>query len=379
MGGGEKTEQATAKRRKDEREKGNVFKSQEIITLFSLLAVIFTIQTVGAQILKAMGDGFDHFWGLAATKTTLESGDLTTLFYDGAIFYITAAFFPMLAAILAATLVTLAQTRGLFNMKQLRPKFSKLNPISGIKKLFSMRGAIELIKSLLKISILSYVIYSKFAEHFGEFPRLMEMEFGQVLAFGSALLMDIVTNVAVLFAFLAAIDFMYQRWQYEKDLRMSKHEIKEEYKQTEGDPQIKNKIRQKQREMAMGRMMENVPSADVVIKNPTHYAVAIRYEAGKNRSPVVLAKGADYVALRIIRTAEENDVPIMENKPLARGLYENVPLDREIPEEFFQPVAEVLAFVYSTQKTKKAKDVKKAKTNPPPDHPNGPSQSRSRI
>ncbi|MGD9559832.1 MAG: EscU/YscU/HrcU family type III secretion system export apparatus switch protein, partial [Oscillospiraceae bacterium] len=180
-------------------------------------------------------------------------------------------------------------------------------------------------------------------------------EFGQVVFYAAEFLMDIVTSVTIIFVFLAGADYLFQRWQFEKDLRMTKQEVKQEYKQTEGDPQIKGRIRQKQREMATSRMMQNVPEADVIIRNPTHYAVAVRYEAGKDKAPVVLAKGADLVALRIVRVGEENGIVTVENKPLARGLYEGVPLDREIPQEFFQPVAEVLAFVYSTSKKHKNK------------------------
>lgn len=366
---GEKTEQPTAKRRKDERNKGNVFKSQEIITLCSLLAVVYTIQFMAGWIMSALSDSFDLFWGMASDRTMLAGGDMPSLFVQSAITYAICAVPPLLAGGLASILITLAQTRGLVSMKSVAPKFSKLNPLSGIKKMFSLKGFVELLKSLFKISVLAYVIYSKYIERFPEIPRLIEMDLIQVLVYVADFVLDIITDVAIIFAVLAAADFMYQRWQFEKDLRMSKQEIKEEYKQTEGDPQIKGKIRQKQREMAMGRMMQNVPDADVVIRNPTHYAVALRYKAGENRAPLVLAKGADYVALRIIKKAEESDVMVVENRPLARGLYESVPLDREVPESFFQPVAEVLAFVYSKAKKQPKPDTKpKApKSSPPQD------------
>lgn len=352
-GGGEKTEQATPKRKSDERKKGNVFKSQEIITLGGLLAVVYTLMVLGDLFLRTLARSFDTFWGAASSANKMIPSDLQHIFVQGSIIYIFTAVPPLLMAGLAAVVLTMAQTRGLVSGKAVSPKFSKLNPINGFKKMFSLRGVIELLKSIIKIVILGYVIYNKYMERFNELPRLMEMEYGQVLYYAAQFFMDILLDVAVIYAFLAAADYLYQRWQYNKDLRMTKQEIKEEYKQTEGDPQIKGKIRQKQREMATGRMMQNVPEADVVIRNPTHYAVAIRYEAGKNTAPVVLAKGVDYLALRIIRIAEENKVTVVENRPLARGLYENVPLDREISEDFFQPVAEVLAFVYSTAKKEK--------------------------
>ena len=352
-GGGERTEQATPKRRRDERRKGNVFMSQELGILVGLLAVVYTIQALSGYIMDAMAGGFYRFWDQAATATDLTSADMPITFLHSVMYYGIAALPALLMAGLAAVIVTVAQTRGLVSFKKVAPKGSNLSPLKGIKKIFSMRGLVELLKSLLKITILAYVVYSRFVERFETLPRLLEMEFTQILFYGAEFLMDIVTNVALIFAFLAAADYMYQRWQYEKDLRMSKQEIKEEYKQTEGDPQIKGQIRQKQRQMSQSRMMQQVPDADVVIRNPTHYAVALRYDAKDNRAPMVLAKGADLLALRIVKVAEENGVAVMENKPLARGIYENVPLEREIPEEFFQPVAEVLAYVYSTSKKSK--------------------------
>jgi flagellar biosynthetic protein FlhB len=353
LGGGEKTERATAKRRRDERRKGNVFMSKEVLILVSLLAAVYTLQILGTFILNTLVSGIDSFWNQAATFSYFSAEGMRQLYASGASMYLMAALIPLLVTGLVAVVITLAQTKGLVSWEKLRPKLSKLSPLKGLKNLFSIRGLVELLKSILKIIVLGYVIYAKYQERFMELPRLMEMEFPQILFYAAEFLADIITSAAVIFAFLAAADYLYQRWQYERDLRMSKQEVKEEYKQLEGDPHIKSKIRQKQREMAAGRMMQNVPEADVVIRNPTHYAVALRYEAGRDRSPVVVAKGTDLTALRIIRVAEENGVICMENKPLARGLYDNVPMDREIPEEFFAPVAEVLAFVYSTSKKDK--------------------------
>ena len=178
----------------------------------------------------------------------------------------------------------------------------------------------------------------------------MDMEFGQAIATTADIIFSIVEVAAVIMAFVAAADYLYQWWDYEKNLRMSKQELKEEYKQTEGDPQIKGKIRERQQAQARQRMMQQVPSADVVIRNPTHFAVAIKYDPERNSAPIVVAKGMDSLALRIVAVAEENGVFITENKPLARGLYEAVELDQEIPDRFYQPIAELLAFVYSLKK-----------------------------
>ncbi len=346
----EKTEQATPKRKQDERKKGNVFMSQEVITVASFLAVFFTLSALGGIIMGMLTGGIERFWSEAAVRTTYTPGDVRTTFIQCAGIYAVGALPSLLMAGLIAIILTFAQTRGLVTMSSAAPKFNRLSPAKGIKKVFSMRGLMELMKAILKIVILGYVIYNTYIGRMGELPRLMEMDFASVLSYGAAFVTQVVTNTGVIFAFLAAADYMFQRWQYEKDLRMTKQEIKEEYKQTEGDPQIKGKIREKQRQMAQARMMSNVPKADVIVRNPTHYAVAIQYDADKNRSPMVLAKGVDLVALRIVKVAEENGIMTVENKPLARGLYDTVPLDREIPEDFFGPVAEVLAFVYSKQK-----------------------------
>lgn len=353
MPGQEKTEQATPKRRRDERKKGNVFQSREIGMVASLLAIVYGLQVFGPILLQAVSGGIVRFWDMAAVQTSLTDGDLRTVFIQGFAVYAIAALPTLLIAGAVAILLTLAQTKGLFSAKAFAPKFNRLSPAQGLKKIFSVRGAVELLKSLIKIVVLGYVIYNTYMERLPELPRLMEMDVSGLMFYGGRFFMDIVINVSVIFIFLAAADYMFQRWQYEKDLRMSKQELKEEYKQTEGDPHIKNKIREKQRQMAQSRMMSNVPNADVIIRNPTHYAVAVRYDSDANRAPMVIAKGADLVALRIIKLAAEHDIVVVENKPLARGLFDAVPLDREIPEEFYQAVAEVLAFVYSTSKKSK--------------------------
>ncbi len=322
MGGGEKTEQATQKRRNDERKKGNVFKSQEIGTLLGLLAVIYTIQIFSSWILGALTYGMEFFWSAAATASTYNfaSDSLRVLFMQGSLMYGVAALPALLVAGLVAIVATVFQTRGLVSFESIKPKFSKLSPINGFKRMFSLRGVVELLKSIIKVIILGYVIYGEYEARIGEIGRLMEMEFTQALFYCAEFVMDVVLAVALIFAFLALADYMYQRWQYERDLRMSKQEIKEEYKQLEGDPKIKAQIKQRQRQMAASRMMQNVPQADVVIRNPTHYAVALQYEPGKTTAPRVLAKGADLMALRIIRVAEENGITDKENKPLATRL-----------------------------------------------------------
>ena len=347
---GEKTEKATPKRRQDERKKGNVFQSREIGVVFSLLVSFYGLKLLAPYILRALEWSIRNYFYQAATVDEIITSDAIRYFIQGCGVFAVAAMPLLLVCGAVSVIATLAQTRGLFTMKSAAPKFSRLNPIEGIKKMFSMRGVVELLKSLAKIIVLGYIIWLQFRDEFWAFPRLMDMEPLQGMAFTANIVLEIAKSAAIVMAFVAAADYFYQWWDYEKNLRMSKQELKEEYKQTEGDPQVKGKIRERQQAQARQRMMQKVPGADVVIRNPTHFAVALKYDPQRSSAPVVVAKGADSLALRIVAVAQENGVFITENKPLARGLYEAVDLDREIPDRFYQPVAEVLAFVYRLKK-----------------------------
>lgn len=348
---GEKTEKATPKRKEEERKKGNVFQSKELVTIASLLALFYGLQLLGPFMLTQLETSTKTTLGLAATMP--PPSEATALRGIFVMFIKTFGFAVMpilMISCLIAIVGTMAQTKMLVSGKAMEFKFSRLNPLEGIKRMFSMRSVIELVKAMLKVILMGYFVYSKFVEYMPQFLHLMDMEPIRAMGVVGEFIMSLVNIAGVVFLFLAVADYVYQWWDYEKKLRMSKDEIKEEYKQTEGDPQVKGKIKERQRAQAMGRMMQNVPKADVVIRNPTHYAVALGYDADHQRAPIVLAKGADLVALRIVAVAEENNIAMVENKPLARGLYETVDLDREIPEEYYQPVAEVLAFVYSLKK-----------------------------
>jgi len=347
---GEKTEKATPKRKQDERKKGNVFQSREVGVVLTLLASFYSLKFLGPYVIEALEWSIHTYFGYAAVTERLGDSDLSQLFLQGCGVFLVAAMPLLLISGFVAIAATMAQTRGLFTMKNAAPKFNRLNPIEGFKKMFSLRGVVELLKSLAKIIVLGYIIWIQFRDEFWVFPRLMDMEPLQAMVFTGNMVLEIAKSAAIVMVFVAAADYFYQWWDYEKNLRMSKQELKEEYKQTEGDPQVKGKIRERQQAQARQRMMQKVPSADVVIRNPTHYAVAIQYDPERNNAPVVVAKGADSLALRIVAVVEESGVFVTENKPLARGLYEAVDLDREIPDRFYQPVAEVLAFVYSLKK-----------------------------
>lgn len=344
---GEKTEKATPKRKQDERKKGNIFQSKEVVTVFSLIVVFYAFKFLAPLTISAIEGAIRSYIQISAGLETLTAAEVQVFFLDGCAVFAMAAIPILLVSTLVSILLTGAQTRFLFATKLLAFKGNRINPLEGFKRMFSMRGLVELFKSLVKIIVLGVIIYRVLREQLPTFPRMMDMSVQQVMALTGSIILAIVQNTAVFFIFLAVFDYAYQWWEYEKNLRMSKQEIKDEYKETEGDPQIKGKIKERQQQMARRRMMQQVPTADVVIRNPTHYAVAIKYEQKSHSAPTVVAKGADLLALKIVEVAEQNNVVILENRPLARGLYDTVELDQEIPEKFFKPVAEVLAYVYS--------------------------------
>ena len=251
----------------------------------------------------------------------------------------------LLVTLILSVAATFAQTRMLVTTEPLKPKLSKLNPLSGFKRLFSLHSVVELIKNLIKISILLYLIYDYFTTVVVSFGRFLDMELNQAAEILFEDIFQLVLRVVVAFTAVAFFDYLYQRWEYERKLRMSKQEIKEEYKQMEGDPKVKGKIKEIQRQRARERMMRQVPGADVVIRNPTHVSVALRYKPEKDNAPVLVAKGLDELALRIVKVAEENHVTVVENVPLARSLYAAIDLGREITPDFYGPVAEILVYV----------------------------------
>lgn len=347
---GEKTEKATPKRKQDERKKGNVFFSREAVTVATLLASFYGFRLLAPSIVTTLEEMIAKYIALGAGDTPLGAEGMRELLVDGCLCFAKTALPLLLICCAAAVLITMAQTKMLFSTKAIAFKGERINPLSGLKKMFSMQGLVELVKAIAKICVLGAIIYAVLRKELFLLPRLMDMGPGAALARTGELVMSIVSKAGVAFLALAAADYLYQWWHYEKNLRMTKQEIKEEYKELEGDPQVKGRIRNLQQQRARRRMMQNVPSADVVIRNPTHFAVAIRYDMGRDRAPVVVAKGADSLALRIVSVAQEHGVYVTENKPLARALYQAVEVEQEIPEEFYQALAQVLAFVYSLKK-----------------------------
>ena len=345
-----RTERATPRKRDEERKKGNIFMSKDAISALSLLAMIMLLRVAGQPLIAGMKSMLlDGYASLAATEriTAVEASSLMNRFCISAM----AMIVPVSgAAMLMGVLFGGIQTKFRFTPSLLKPKLTRLNPLSGIKHMFSAKALVELAKSILKIAVIGAVLYN---EILGRVLQVRTMSLGDltsgILWTGEAIF-SISTKILMFMVLFAAADYFYQWWEYERNLRMTKQEVRDEQKRIEGNPQIKGRIREVQRKMAMMRMMQKVPKADVVIRNPTHYAVALKYDPKKDKAPVVLAKGADQVALAIVRIAKEHDVYITENKPLARGLYETVEIGMQIPVEFYKPVADIIAFIYKLKK-----------------------------
>jgi flagellar biosynthetic protein FlhB len=352
---GEKTEKATPKKRKDERKKGNVFLSKDAVTAVSLIASFYALKMFAPTIFQSSQDLVKRYISLAGTKEVFLTSDIATTFVDLGIVFIKCAMPLVLISVLVAIVVTMAQTRLLFSTKAFAPKFNRINPLNGIKKMFSIRAIVELLKSLLKIVVLLYMVYTVLIDEVTTLPALIDMTPVSAINKTGEIIMDVVLKSGIAFVFLAAADYLYQWWDFEKNMKMSKQEIKDEYKQIEGNPQIKGRQRNIAQQRSRQRMMQNVPEADVVIRNPTHFAVALKFDRDKDRAPRVIAKGMDQLALRIVKVAEDNDVYVTEDKPLARALYDAVEVGDEIPEEFYKAIAKILAFVYNLKEKNKKK------------------------
>ena len=346
MPGDSKTEKATPKKRRDERKKGNVMMSQDVIAVATLTGSLVMLKVMSSVVNEQAESLFSTCFGFiestpaagapAVLRQLLYRCILTTVIVAGPFLGVTAVL---------AVAATFAQTRLLVTGESLKPKLNRISPIQGFKRLFSLRSVVEALKGLLKIGVLLYLIYRYFTTVAVGFSRFLDMEISQACSILFDDIFNLILQVVIAFIVLAGADFLYQWWDYERQLKMSKQEVKEEYKQTEGDPQVKGKIKQIQRQRAQQRMMQQVPGADVVIRNPTHVAVALRYKPDRDEAPVVVAMGLDELALRIVQVAEENQVAVVENVQLARSLYASSELGYQISPEFYGPVAEILVYV----------------------------------
>ena len=349
--GGEKTEEPTGKKLDDARKKGQVAKSREISMAVELLAFFILLRVY----VDTIGLRFENFFSMVYQQipSTIKMVDgqvpksaLHAVVSNMLVQTLTIMMPFLIAGVVIALICNILQVGFKVATEPLRPNFGKMNPLQGIQKLFSMQSLFELLKSVAKIVLISYVVYSYFKSEKSSIYLLYDMSLRQGIALMGNLTINMGIRVAAVYMIIALVDFIYQKRKFHTDMMMTKQEVKDEMKDSEGDPQIKSKQRQRMREASQRRMMQELPKADVVITNPTHYAVAIQYDQEKYNAPIVLAKGADYLAKKIKEIAKENDVEIVENKPLARMLYANVEIGAVIPPELYKAVAEVLAFVY---------------------------------
>lgn len=345
-----RTEKATPRKREDERKKGNIFQSKDIVSSLSLLAMVLLLKMAGRPLLSGMKNVVMNGYGSLAAAERLTALDASSIMGKFTLSAMVLILPVSGVAMLLGVVLTGAQTRFLFTPSLLKPKFSRLNPVSGLKNIFSAKSVVELIKSILKVTVIGAILYGDISERVLEIRNMPLATLDVGIRWTGSAIYSISTKVLMFMAAFAGADYFYQWWDYERRMRMTKQEVRDEQKRIEGDPNIKGRIREVQRKMAVMRMMHKVPTADVVIRNPTHYAVALKYDPKKDRAPIVVAKGADQVALTIVRIAQENNVYVTENKPLARGLYEAVEVGMQIPEAFYKPVADVIAFIYKLKK-----------------------------
>lgn len=352
--GGEKTEPASEKKLEDARKEGQVAKSKEVATGLGLLALFivlkFWIGTMGEQFIELFGGVYNRIpETVSLVGGTTADRALGNIMQYSIIRIIVIAIPVFLISFIVAFLSDYIQVQWKPTAKPLMPKFSKINPLNGIKRIFSVNTLFELIKSIAKIVLILFVAYKYLVDRQSTLLLLYDLPMMQAVALIGETVIDLGIRISAIYMIIVAADFVFQKVKFAKDMRMTKQEVKEEFKNQEGNPEIKGRIRQKMREASQRRMMQDLPKADVVITNPTHFAVAIRYDAEEAEAPVVIAKGADYLALKIKEIAKDNSIEIVENKPLARMLYANVDIGSEVPPELYSAVAEVLAYVYHLQ------------------------------
>ncbi len=349
--GQEKSEEPTSRKLEDAREKGDVPDSKEMATFFSILSALILLYFFGHWMLDGMGSFMKD------TYSNIEFNEMTP---EMAVVLFGKVTLKLAITLLPAFLIMpffaiagkLLQNGIVLSSKAVMPDISKINPLSGLKNLFSMKSLVSLVKNVAKISVVGFVVYGVVSEEWLNLPMLMDMELVTAIGFTANLAFRIIIRTVWVLLAIGFIDYLYQRYNHKKKLKMSKEEVKEEHKESEGDPLVKARIRTVQRQIARQRMMQDVPEADFVVTNPTHLAVAVKYDKENSSAPMVVAKGAGLIAERIKEIAKESAIPVIENKPLARSLFKFVDIGMVIPETLYKAVAEMLAYVYGLKNKK---------------------------
>ena len=352
--GADKTEDATAKKLKDARMEGQVARSKELISASGLATFFIVLKVftgyIGESFIKSFDKSFGNIDKLSREEfsTALVSGLLGDVIRTIILICIPV----FITSILVAFVVVLFQVKWQVSLKTMMPKFSKLNPVNGFKKLLSKEKLVDILIEVVKIAVVSYLAYQTLKEEWQTLFILYDLKLEQAVLLLGDMAINLGMKISMIFLIIGVGDLIYQKLKFKKEMKMSKQEVKDEFKNSEGDPLIKGKIRSKMREVSQRRMMQALPTADVVITNPTHLAAAIKYDKAASEAPILIAKGADFLAQKIKDVARENNIEIVENKPLARMLYYNVELGDEIPPELYQMTAEVLAYVYGLKNKK---------------------------
>ncbi len=341
----QKTEEPTPKKISDARERGNVARSMEVNTWLMLLAGTMIIAFVAPGLMQDIRV-ISLVFIERPHEYSSEFGNLSGLLRQTVSAIGVALILPAIFLIVAALATGLVQNGLVFSPKAMEPKLEKLSPIAGAKRLFSMRQIVEFVKGLLKIAIVGTIAIILLTPEFRRIDTVPTIELSEMLDILHMLVIRLLIYVLGVLAVITFVDLIFQRAQHRKKLRMTKQEVKDEIKQSEGDPHVKGRLRQIRLDRARQRMMQAVPEADVVVTNPTHYAVALRYRQEETEAPVLIAKGADLIAQKIREVAKEHDIPIVENRPLALALFESVEVDQEVPTEHYRAVAEIISYIW---------------------------------
>ena len=349
--GGEKTEPATDKKLRDARDEGKVAKSKELTAAFDLIVLFLVLKVFMSFVGEKLLGFFSYIYNrmpdfLNETQKDMSSVTVRNFMNDIILQFLLTCLPFFIFGVVVTILVSIVQVGWKVTTKPMAPKLDKFNPINGFKRIFSKDAIFELIKSVLKIGVILYMAYSSIKSHQNDIFILYELPLKRAVALVGDIIINTGLKISIVYLIVGIVDHIYNKHKFNEDMKMTKQEVKDEFKNTEGDPAIKGQQRKRMQEASQRRMMQDVPKADVVITNPTHFAVAIKYDADTNQAPVVTAKGQDYVAMKIKEIARDNNIRIVENKPLARMLFHNVELGAEIPPELYQSVAEILAMIY---------------------------------
>lgn len=356
--GGEKTEEPTSKKLNDARKDGKVAKSKELTSAFELITLFLVLKVFTSFIYNGFLNSFQFVYTRIPDFLDNNAKEITSFAMSSFLFTIIVESFKIVLPFFVfgfaiCFLANVLQFGFKVTSKPLQPKPDKFNPINGFKRIISKESLFELLKSIVKIGVIAYVAYISVRKNADELFVLYDIPLMQAIILCGQVIVDAGLKIALVYLIVGIADFIYQKYKFHEEMKMTKQEVKDEYKNTEGNPEIKGRQRQRMREASRRRMMQDVPTADVVITNPTHLAVALKYDAEVSKAPIVVAKGEDFLAMKIREAAREHNIEIVENKPLARMLYANVDIGQEIPPELYQAVAEVLAMVYNLKNTGK--------------------------